>query len=65
MIESIKRIFRKLTPLELASRELVDAERGKLESDSGREYADAMSAYQTARIKRLRALIAAQTKDVP
>lgn len=65
MIDSIKRMFRKLTPLELASRELIDAERAKLEADSGREFAEAMGSYQTARIKRLRAYITSQTKDAP
>ena len=63
-MNEIKRLFRKLTPLELASRELVDAERSKLEADTACEWAQASSAYNAQRIKRLRAYIAAQTKDV-
>jgi len=65
VIASLKTIFRKLTPLELASRELVDAERSKLEADSAKEYADALSTYSATRIKRLRAYIASQTKEAP
>jgi len=58
MLNEIKRLFRKLTPLEVASRELVDAELSKLESESAQEWATAAVAYNAARIKRLRAFIA-------
>lgn len=63
MITDIKRVLRRLTPLELASRELADAELQKLSAQTAQEYASAIVSYNTSRIGRLRAFIAAQTKD--
>jgi len=63
MIQYLKRLFRKLTPLECASRELVEAELAKLEAQTATEYAASITEYNTLRIKRLRAFIAAQTKE--
>ena len=54
MIEQIKRIFHRLTPMELASRELVEAELEKLQAESTQEWAAAVVTYNTARISRLR-----------
>lgn len=61
----IKHIFRRRTLLELAGAELAEADLGLLQAHSAREYAEAMATYQAARIKRLRAYIAAQTKEAP
>jgi hypothetical protein len=42
------------TPLEMAAKELVEAQRAKLEAESARDYAEYMVAYNDARIDRLR-----------
>lgn len=62
-MNELKALFRKLTPLELATREMVDAERSKLQADSAKEYAEALSGYSAARIKRLKQYIATATKE--
>lgn len=54
MLNTIKRIFRKLTPLEIAAHEMMDAELARLQAQSGQEFAAAMTAYNEARVKRLR-----------
>lgn len=63
MIQDIKRHFRKLTPLEVASKELIDAQLAKLEAETGQEYAASQVAYNTARIKRLKSYIATLTEE--
>lgn len=65
MIKDIKTLLRKPTPLELAVTELVDAERAKLQAETGREYAEAQCAYHAARISRLKKYITATTKEQP
>jgi len=63
MIYWFRSLFLPLTPLELASRELVEAKRAKLNSDTASEYAEAMSLYHQARIDRLSDLINQETKE--
>ena len=58
-----KRIFRKLTPLEMATIELVAAERAKLEAETGKEFAEAISGYNIARIARLKKYINTLSKE--
>lgn len=41
------------SPMEIAARELFAAKIAKLQSESGREYADAMCNYHSAKIRRL------------
>lgn len=50
-------LFRTPTPLELAARELAEAERQLLQAHTAREYADAMVMYNQERIHRLRNFI--------
>ena len=60
MWNEIKRtfnIFRTPTPLEMAAKELADAERALLEASTAREYATAMVDYNNERIFRLRKYI--------
>lgn len=61
MWDEIKRtfsvLFRTPTPLELAAREMAEAERSLLSAHSAREYADAMVQYNQERIFRLRNFI--------
>lgn len=63
MIKDIKRLMRRLTPLEMASRELADAELESLTAQTAVEYSSSVVAYNAARIKRLRAFIAMQAKE--
>jgi len=54
MIQMTKRLLATPTPLELAARELVQAQRAKLEAESACEYAASMIQYNDDRINRLR-----------
>ena len=50
----LKKLMAIPMPLEMAAKELVEAQRGKLEAESAMEYALSMVDYNTQRIKRLR-----------
>ena len=63
--DDFKALFRRPDALQLAARELAEAEVSKLSADTAIEWAQASSTYNAQRIKRLRAFIAAQTKDTP
>jgi hypothetical protein len=54
MIAMMKRLLSTPTPLEMAAKELVEAQRAKLEAESAMEYALSMVDYNDARIARLR-----------
>lgn len=54
MIAMMKRLLATPSPLELAARELVHAQRAKLEAESACEYAANMVEYNDARISRLK-----------
>ena len=53
MITMIKRLLATPTPLEMAARELVQAQRAKLEAESSCDYASSMVMYNDERIERL------------
>lgn len=53
MIATIKKILQTPTPLELVVKELVDAHRSKLETETALDYAANMVKYHTDRIRRL------------
>lgn len=55
--ETFSGIFRTPTALEMASKELAQAERSLLEAQTAREYADAMATYHAERIDRLQRYI--------
>jgi hypothetical protein len=57
MMEDLKNWFTTPTAEVLAMRELDDAKRSLLETQSAREYADAMCKYHDAKIKRLTAYL--------
>jgi hypothetical protein len=63
VITAFKRALRKLTPLEVASRELAEAELQSLSAQTAVEYANSVVAYNAQRIKRLRSFIGKQTTD--
>lgn len=52
--------FRTPSADELAVRELQEAQRELLKAESGREYADSLVRYHTARISRLTARVGAK-----
>jgi hypothetical protein len=54
MIGMMKRVMATPTPLEMAARELVEAQRAKLEAESALDYAANMVNYNNDRIDRLR-----------
>ena len=54
MIAMVKRLLTIPSPLEMAARELMQAQRAKLEAESAMEYALSMVDYNDARIKRLK-----------
>lgn len=54
MIEVMKRLLATPTPLEMAARELIQAQRAELEAESAREYAFHMVQYHGDRIERLK-----------
>jgi len=54
MIAMYKRLTTTPTPLEMAARELVQAQRAKLEAESACDYAYNMVEYNTHRIERLK-----------
>ena len=64
LLQLIKHQFHKLTPLEMASMELVEAELAKLEAETGKEFAESQVSYQTARIARLKKYIHTATKEL-
>jgi hypothetical protein len=53
--------FRKLSPQEMAIRELYEAQRSLLEAQSAKEYAASVEEYNASRISRLQRYI----KDQP
>lgn len=53
MIEAIKRMVRKPTPIEMAMRELEEARRSRLDAQSAEEYARSVVRYNEERIARL------------
>jgi molybdopterin-guanine dinucleotide biosynthesis protein A len=64
MIRDIKRIMRRLTPAEVAAKELADAELELLTALTHREYAQSLIDYNEARVKRLRTFLAKLEKTV-
>lgn len=57
MKKQITKLFRTPTHIELAQRELVDAQRELLAAQTAAEYANAMISYNTDRILRLKATL--------
>ena len=58
-MKAILRLFKPLSITQLLVRELEEAQRNKLEAESGKEYAASIVAYNDARIKRLTARLEA------
>jgi hypothetical protein len=56
------KMFRALTPAELAAHDLAVAELSKLNAESVREHADSIIAREAARIKRLTKFLAELSK---
>ena len=63
MIEYLKSLFRRPTPMEVITRELAVAYLAKLEGESGVDFAKSIVDYNNAKIKRLEAHIAQHAKS--
>ena len=61
-MNAIKTLFQPPSALELAAKELAEAQRQLLASLSAKEYATQMSEYHAQRIERLEAYLKEQTK---
>lgn len=61
LFTDIQAMFKTPTPLQMAANELAEAERELLKAETCAEYAASIVTYNTARAKRLRAYMAAQT----
>ena len=57
MLDFIRRLYRKSTPLEMAIRELEDAQLQALSANTAMEYYKSMVVYNDSRILRLKAFI--------
>jgi len=62
-MNAILNYFRKKTPLQLATDELVEAQRSLLEAQTGLEWAQSVVAYNMSRTKRLSAAVATMAKE--
>lgn len=62
-LTTIRALFRTPTPLEAATRELVQAQHAKLEAQTAVEYATAITAYNDKRITRLLKYINEETGE--
>jgi hypothetical protein len=66
MIKDLVETFRKPSALQLAQRELEEAQRELLQAHTAQEWAASEVAYHAARIKRLKHMLAAEaTTEVP
>ena len=63
MIAAVKRLFGRLTPIQIVRRELADAELAQLAAYSAAEYASSVIDYNNRRIGRLRSFIAVEAAD--
>jgi len=63
LYQHIKRVMRRLTPVEMAAAELAEAELHRLEAHTAMEFASSVVGYEDARIKRLRKFLADAEKQ--
>lgn len=63
MIDYLKSLFRKPTPLEIITRELAVAYLDKLQGETGVDYAKSVVDYNNAKIKRLEAHLTQHSKE--
>jgi len=58
LLNALKRVMRRLTPAEVASKELADAELELLTAMTHKEYAQSLIDYNESRCKRLKSFLA-------
>jgi hypothetical protein len=63
MFDDFKSIFNKLSPVQVSTDELLEAEMSLLKAETGVEYALSMVQYNKARMKRLKAYINDSNKE--
>lgn len=57
-MNTLRKLFRRVTPLEMAAKELAEAELSLLQAHTGVEYAQSLVNYRSAQIGRLRRFLA-------
>lgn len=62
LLNELKRLFGRLSLLQVAGAELAEAERSKMAAHSVQEHATAIISYEAARIKRLKAQVQELTR---
>lgn len=63
MINDLRKMFGKLTSLQVAAAELAEAELSLLAAETGVEYASSLVTYNKNRIKRLKTHLAMVSKE--
>ena len=64
MLNFLKECYRQPTPLEMATKELAQAMLAKLEAETAVDYAQSIVDYNDARINRLGAYFAQNSKEI-
>jgi len=62
MYASLTQFFKMPTPLQMAARELAQAEHELLKAETGVEFASSLVTFNKQRVTRLKAFMTAQTK---
>lgn len=62
MIDDFKKMFGKLTSLQVAATELAEAELSLLAAETGVEYASSLVTYNKQRVARLKAFVAKRSQ---
>jgi hypothetical protein len=60
--DDLKNMFRMPTPLQVAARELAQAEHELLEAETGVEFASSLVTFNKQRVKRLKTFMVGQNK---
>jgi hypothetical protein len=63
LIDFVKVMFKRMTPLEAITVELMEAEHQLLRAETGVEYAQALVTYNKNRVKRLKAYLTVPTEE--
>lgn len=63
-MNDLMKIFSKPSPLQVAAIELAQAELELLKAETGVEFASSLVTFNSLRVKRLRAFVTKQTREV-
>ena len=65
MWDELKCMMRRLTPRDVATRELVDAQLAKLAAQSAQEHAAALASFHDVRVRRLTKFLSELPEETP